>query len=202
MKKMLIVSFMALATVTNANAIVHLNENMQSEGGWIDRIGGSAGESMDDLQPVFHAAMNNLANGIEDHALELERQGQIMADWNKLLFGPNGDGTAGLFYDFYYGDAAASGAAFGKLSDKISDVNKELSAGIANVAALSAVAVSDVKCGEVSFGGGYGYHNSQSAVAFGAAVGLTDNWSMNAGIGFNDYDVTVRAGTNVKFKLF
>lgn len=88
------------------------------------------------------------------------------------------------------------------LAHEISHVGKELSAGIANVAALSAVAVSDVKQGEVSFGGGYGYHNSQSAVAFGTAVGLTDNWSVNAGLGFNDYDVTVRAGTNVKFKLF
>lgn len=104
----------------------------------------------------------------------------------------------------------ANGAAFAlelhdnftKLSDKVDDMNKELSAGIANVAALSAVAVSDVKRGEVSFGGGYGYHNSQSAVAFGTAVGLTDNWSMNAGLGFNEYDLTVRAGTNVKFKLF
>lgn len=93
-------------------------------------------------------------------------------------------------------------AGFGRLSDKISHVNKELSAGIANVAALSAVAVSDVHQGEVSFGGGYGHHNAQSAIAFGTAVGLTDNWSMNAGVGFNDYDVTVRAGTNVKFKLF
>jgi len=101
--------------------------------------------------------------------------------------------------------AAASAdmrADLDSLSHEISHVGKELSAGIANVAALSAVAVSDVKQGEVSFGGGYGYHNSQSAVAFGTAVGLTDNWSVNAGLGFNDYDVTVRAGTNVKFKLF
>ena len=62
--------------------------------------------------------------------------------------------------------------------------------------------MSNVACGEVSIGGGYGYHNGESAAAVGVAVGLTDNWSMNAGAGFSSADTTFRAGTNYKFKLF
>jgi autotransporter adhesin len=67
---------------------------------------------------------------------------------------------------------------------------------------MSSVAVSNVAKGEVSVGGGYGYYNSQSAVALGAAMGLTDNWSVNAAAGLADSNVTFRAGTNYKFKLF
>ncbi len=85
---------------------------------------------------------------------------------------------------------------------KVDTLEKELSAGIASAAAMSSVAVSGVSKGEVSVGGGYGSYNSQSAVAFGAAVGLTDNWSVNAAAGLADSNVTFRAGTNYKFKLF
>lgn len=68
--------------------------------------------------------------------------------------------------------------------------------------AAKAYAVSGVSNGEVSVGAGYGYYNSQSAVAFGAAMGLTDNWSINAAAGLADSNVSFRAGTNYKFKLF
>ena len=85
---------------------------------------------------------------------------------------------------------------------RFNELDKELSAGIASVAAMSSVAVSNVGKGEVSVGGGYGYYNSQSAVAFGAAMGLSDNWSVNAAAGLSDSNVTFRAGTNYKFKLF
>ena len=85
---------------------------------------------------------------------------------------------------------------------RFNELDKELSAGIASVAAMSSVAVSNVGKGEVSVGGGYGYYNSQSAVAFGAAMGLSDNWTVNAAAGLSDSNVTFRAGTNYKFKLF
>ena len=86
----------------------------------------------------------------------------------------------------------------------VGDLDKDLSSGIAGAVALSSVAVSNVKRGEVSVGGGYGYYNSQSAFALGAAMGLTDNWSINAGagMGMNGDNLSLRAGTNYKFKLF
>ena len=62
--------------------------------------------------------------------------------------------------------------------------------------------MSDVNRGEVSVGAGYGYYNGRSAAAFGAAMGLTNRWSVNAGAGVSDADVSFRAGTNYKFKLF
>ena len=84
-------------------------------------------------------------------------------------------------------------------------LEKNVSGGVAAATALSSVEVSNVKKGEVSVGGGYGYYNSQSAMAFGAAMGLSDNWSINAGAGIASGDktqVAFRAGTNYKFKLF
>ncbi len=86
----------------------------------------------------------------------------------------------------------------------IGDLDQDLSSGVAGAVALSSVAVSNVKRGEVSVGGGYGYYNNQSAFALGAAMGLTDNWSINAGagLGINGGNLSVRAGTNYKFKLF
>ncbi len=92
--------------------------------------------------------------------------------------------------------------AIAGLDKKVDDMNKDLSAGIAGVAALSSVEVSNVKKGEVSVGGGYGYFNGESAAAFGAAMGLTDNWSVNAGAGISGNQTAFRAGTNYKFKLF
>ena len=99
--------------------------------------------------------------------------------------------------------AALSLAAANAYTDKkIDKLDKDLSAGIASSVALSSVAVSGVERGEVSVGAGYGNYNSQSAVAFGAAMGLTNNWSVNVGAGISDADVAFRAGTNYKFKLF
>ncbi len=84
-------------------------------------------------------------------------------------------------------------------------LEENVSAGVASAVALSSVAVSNVKRGEVSVGGGYGYYNDQSAVALGAAMGLSDRWSVNAGAGLGlkgSDNFSVRAGTNYKFKLF
>ncbi|MCQ2568342.1 MAG: YadA-like family protein, partial [Alphaproteobacteria bacterium] len=88
---------------------------------------------------------------------------------------------------------------------KVDTLEKNVSGGIAAATALSAVEVSNVKRGEMSVGGGYGYYNGQSAGAFGMAMGLSDNWSVNAGAGIASGDktqVSFRAGTNYKFKLF
>ena len=99
--------------------------------------------------------------------------------------------------------AAFSLAAANAYTDqRIDKLDKNLSAGIASSVALSSVAVSGVERGEVSVGAGFGNYNSQSAVAFGAAMGLTNNWSVNVGAGISDADVAFRAGTNYKFKLF
>lgn len=97
---------------------------------------------------------------------------------------------------------ALNSAAISELDNRIDDIDSDLSAGIASVAALSSVAVSNVSRGEVSVGGGYGYHNGESAAAVGFAIGLTDEWSVNAGAGISSGDTTFRAGTNYKFKLF
>ena len=104
--------------------------------------------------------------------------------------------------DFAAADAATLASAKGYTDKRINKLDKDLSAGIASSAALSSVAVSGVGKGELSFGAGFGHHNSQSAAAFGAVMGLTDRWSLNAGAGFSNADVTVRAGTNYKIKLF
>lgn len=85
---------------------------------------------------------------------------------------------------------------------RVEALDKNLSAGVAGAVALSSVAVSGVERGEVSVGAGYGYFNGQSAAAFGAAMGLTNRWSINAGAGVSNADVSFRAGTNYKFKLF
>ena len=108
-----------------------------------------------------------------------------------------------------YTDAQLSLARTATLADanaytdrRIEDLDKNLSAGVAGAVALSSVAVSGVERGEVSVGAGYGYFNGQSAAAFGATMGLSNRWSINAGAGISNADVSFRAGTNYKFKLF
>ena len=93
-------------------------------------------------------------------------------------------------------------SAYDYTDHKVGALEEDLSAGVASAVAMSSVAVSGVGKGEVSVGGGYGYYNSQSAVALGAAMGISDNWSVNAAAGLADSNVTFRAGTNYKFKLF
>lgn len=103
------------------------------------------------------------------------------------------------------GDARTLANANAYTDKKVDTLEKNVSGGVAAATALSAVEVSNVKKGEVSVGGGYGYYNNQSAMAFGAAMGLSDRWSVNAGAGIANGDktqVSFRAGTNYKFKLF
>ena len=102
-------------------------------------------------------------------------------------------------------DAMTLSKANSYTDSRVNTLEKNVSGGVAAATALSSVEVSNVKKGEVSVGGGYGYYNSQSAMALGAAMGLSDNWSINAGAGIASGDktqVAFRAGTNYKFKLF
>ena len=102
-------------------------------------------------------------------------------------------------------DALTLSKANSYTDSRVNTLEKNVSGGVAAATALSSVGVSNVKKGEMSVGGGYGYYNNQSAMAFGAAMGLSDNWSINAGAGIASGDktqVTFRAGTNYKFKLF
>lgn len=103
------------------------------------------------------------------------------------------------------GDALTLSKANAYTDSKVNELEKNVSGGVAAATALSAVNVANVGKGEVSVGAGYGYYNSQSAMAFGAAMGLSDRWSVNAGAGIAQGDktqFTIRAGTNYKFKLF
>ena len=113
--------------------------------------------------------------------------------------------AAGLRADFATADINILNSANAYTHSKVKELEKDMSGGVAAATALSAVSVSGVNKGEVSVGGGYGYYNGQSAMAFGAAMGLSDRWSINAGAGLASGDSTqfsIRAGTNYKFKLF
>ena len=99
-------------------------------------------------------------------------------------------------------DTLALTAAKDYTDNRVETLDRNLSSGIASAVALSSVAVGGVRRGEMSVGAGYGYFNGQSAAAFGAAVGLSSRWSVNAGAGVSGYDVSFRAGTNFKFKVF
>ena len=107
--------------------------------------------------------------------------------------------------EFASGNTETLARANAYTDKKVNKLEKNVSGGIAAATALSSVEVSNVAKGEMSVGGGYGYYNDQSAVAVGAAMGLTDRWSINAGAGIATGDktqVAFRAGTNYKFKLF
>ena len=113
--------------------------------------------------------------------------------------------AAGLRGEFASNNALTLSKANAYTDSKVNKLEKDMSGGVAAATALSAVSVSGVNKGEVSVGGGYGYYNGQSAMAFGAAMGLSDRWSINAGAGLASGDSTqfsIRAGTNYKFKLF
>ena len=113
--------------------------------------------------------------------------------------------ATGLRNEFAAADALTLNKANAYTDSKVKSLEKNMSGGVAAATALSAVSVANVNRGEVSVGGGYGYFNGQSAMAFGAAMGLSDSWSINAGAGIASGDSTqfsIRAGTNYKFKLF
>ena len=141
----------------------------------------------DAVRSEFAAADADLQNAIDNEVARATAQEQAIRN------------------DFAAGDAATLARANAYTDQRVDTLEKNVSGGVAAATALSSVAVANVKRGEVSVGAGYGYYNDQSAVAFGAAMGLTDRWSVNAGAGLATGDKTqmsFRAGTNYKFKLF
>jgi len=152
-------------------------------------------------------AKGNLAIGttVEDHLVALD---DAIGDRSQLngQYLKAGDSVAANLQSLNDGIVAANELTLGQsrayTDERFNKLDKELSAGVAGAVALSAVEVSNVKKGEVSVGGGYGYYNGESAMALGAAMGLSDSWSVNAGAGLSTENVSFRAGTNYKFKLF
>ena len=159
----------------------------------------------------------NLAVGTttEDHLLALDASIGDLRDLDGLYLDSSknvaqnlqslNDGIESVRADFMAGDELTLSKANAYTDDKVNKLEKDMSGGVAAATALSAVSVGNVERGEVSVGGGYGYFNGQSAMAFGGAVGLSDRWSVNAGAGIAQGDKTqfsIRAGTNYKFKLF
>ena len=152
-----------------------------------DAIRSDFADADDAVRSEFAAADADLQNAIDNEVTRATAQ------------------EAAIRNDFAAGDAATLARANAYTDQKVDTLEKNVSGGVAAATALSSVAVSNVKRGEVSVGAGYGYYNDQSAVAFGAAMGLTDRWSVNAGAGLATGDKTqmsFRAGTNYKFKLF
>ena len=152
-----------------------------------DAIRSEFADADDAVRSEFAAADADLQDAIDNEVARATAQEQAIRN------------------DFAAGDAATLARANAYTDHKVDTLEKNVSGGVAAATALSSVAVSNVKRGEVSVGAGYGYYNDQSAVAFGAAMGLTDRWSVNAGAGLATGDKTqmsFRAGTNYKFKLF
>ena len=150
------------------------------------------------------------ANGYTDGKIDTEKTARESADQElqDAIEAEAGRATAAenaLRNEFASANAETLARANAYTDKKVDTLEKNVSGGVAAATALSAVSVSNVKRGEVSVGGGYGYYNDQSAVALGATMGLSDNWSVNAGAGVATGDKTqfaIRAGTNYKFKLF
>lgn len=151
----------------------------------------------------------NLAVGttVEDHLVALDSHIGDMRDFDTTNhYATSTDSVAmnlqKLDEAIYNQSALALGSANAYTDERVDKLDKDLSAGIASAVALSAVATTGVQKGEVAVSGGYGYYNGQSAAAFGAAMGLSNRWSVNAGAGLSNADVSFRAGTSYKFKLF
>ena len=150
------------------------------------------------------------ANAYTDDKIEAETSARESADQElqAAIDAEAGRATAAenaMRNEFASANAETLARANAYTDKKVDTLEKNVSGGVAAATALSAVSVSNVKRGEVSVGGGYGYYNDQSAVALGATMGLSDNWSVNAGAGVATGDKTqfaIRAGTNYKFKLF
>ena len=209
------------ATVTEA--VVALDKNTGKVHGLISQTGTTGPKTFNGTNVAASKNkdtsgnyVGNLAVGttIEDHLVALDNAIGSLSSLDTT----NGvlDNTASVATNLQNLDTAiASVAAYSDAGraltlnqanaytdERVEHLDKEVSAGVASAVALSSVAVSGVERGEVSVGAGYGYFNGQSAAAFGAAMGLSNRWSVNAGAGVSNADVSFRAGTNYKFKLF
>ena len=187
------------ADTAEQNANAYTNEKIDAEvEARNEAIATAKGEAIDE------------ANGYTDGKIDTEKTARESADQElqDAIEAEAGRATAAedaLRNEFASANAETLARANAYTDKKVDTLEKNVSGGVAAATALSAVSVSNVKRGEVSVGGGYGYYNDQSAVALGATMGLSDNWSVNAGAGVATGDKTqfaIRAGTNYKFKLF
>ena len=196
MKKILLTSITALAIVGTANA--QLNETVgnskffnENDGGGImyDNNGKKSFVGVNDGKDDIDVQLYSLDENKNGSRLNVTDHGIYYAVGNtKFIMSPENEL-----------------ATKGFVSHELDKLEKNISGGVAAATALSSVEVSNVEQGEMSVGGGYGYYNGESAGAFGAALGLTNDWSVNAGAGIATGDktqVSFRAGTNYKFKLF
>ncbi|MDR1071504.1 MAG: hypothetical protein LBL21_02595, partial [Rickettsiales bacterium] len=168
MKKIILTSLIALSASAASAAINPgvqdvLNTAAGNSQQMLDELNdgfyqfGNAYPAMDDLMNDIKNAMGSQANHIGDMQYFGDTVNHLIAldNWEVQSIGALNSGINKL----------NSGLA--ALDNKVGEVEKNLSAGIASVAALSSVAVSDVKSGEISVGGGLGHHNGQSAAAVG-----------------------------------
>lgn len=184
------------------NAVAALDRHM----GTVHGLVGAADATETTTHREYHG---NLATGttVEDHLLALDSSIGDMRDFNTTnTYATSTDSVAmnlkALDKAIADQSSLALVSANAYTDERIDKLDKDLSAGIASAVALSSVATTGVQKGEVAVSGGYGYYNGQSAAAFGAAMGLTNRWSVNAGAGLSNADVSFRAGTSYKFKLF
>ncbi len=150
----------------------------------------------------------NSANGYTDGKIATEvenRNAAIATAKGEAIESANAytDNTAlAIRNDFASGDTLTLAKANAYTDERVNELEKDMSSGIASATALSAVSVPNVKKGQLAVSGGYGYYNSQSAFALGAAVGLTSKWSANVGAALSDRNATFRAGTSYLIDLF
>ncbi len=171
---------------TNADAILTLNGGVDIAGSVANTVKNTAAD----------ADYDNTVSGLTATTI----QGAI--DENTVAINGNTAAIATLNNAMAANNALTLNQSVAYTDQRIEKLDKDLSSGIASAIALTSVAASGVQKGEVAVSGGYGYYNGQSAAAFGAAMGLSKRWSVNAGAGVSSSDVSFRAGTTYRFKAF
>ena len=191
-------------TTTNATNLSDAISNIDSTLGTIHGLNDKRGNN----------AKGNLAAGttVEQHLVSLDDAIGNRSELYGLYLVPNGsialnlqslnDGLESERQNRIAGDKFTLYSAQSYTDTRIQELNKALSAGIASALALSSVASSGTKEGKMSFSGGYGYYNGQSAGAFGVALGIKDNWSVHAGAGLSNSEFSFRAGTSYEITLW
>jgi autotransporter adhesin len=156
---------------------------------------------LDTLQGLVDGGVDISEMTREDLEEEYENPGYYA---EKLLDEQNSRGsTRGATLDTEA--QAATTATSDDIAAVRNDMNKmddRLSSGIASAMAMSGIVNAAVNGGELSFGGAFGNYNGQSAGAFGAAIGITNSWSINGAASVSSYDTGVRVGTNYKIKMW
>jgi autotransporter adhesin len=202
--KKLLTSIAVLATISTG-AFANVSQGVDVNQG-VQNVLDSVNNGTDAVQNVidaenqhwydYSAAYPNPANLFQDIGLALSGNDDAKTRVGSAL------GNFGDAMNHIIAADTLQNGQINQLNHQIDTINKDLKAGIAGIAALSSVSVSDVKRGEVSVGGGYGSYAGQNAMAFGVVVGLRDNWSVNTGVSLGGAESAYRVGTNYKFKAF